>query len=364
MKSVVEKKMKSVVAIVFLALMFTSCQKEDFELSSDANDMFHVKNGDYLIPVMVRGNTASKKILLYIQGGPGYSSLDFALVDYPEWKNSLEIDYAVAYYDQRGTGNRQGNFSQGDLVLSTWVEDLNKVALFLEKAYGAEIIMMGHSFGGDLMYRYMVAKGDAAVPSKYISIDSPVTTDSDADTLRWAFRREFLFNTANLEISRGKRISQWNEVLQWLSVTPELKKVDGDNPYQLWNQWNAYVDKLIYVDYPEKPVKIKDYMNLVFTSNYNVLANLNGNYSEKVVSRILDEEENDFLMNKLPLIQNQKILVIGGRYDDICPPEELAYVFSQIGSPQKTLKIIDYAGHTSFIDQPTEFYNIIKEFVQ
>ena len=69
-------------------------------------------------------------------------------------------------------------------------------------------------------------------------------------------------------------------------------------------------------------------------------------------------------MNKLPLIQNQKILVIGGRYDDICPPEELAYVFSQIGSPQKTLKIIDYAGHTSFIDQPTEFYNIIKEFVQ
>jgi pimeloyl-ACP methyl ester carboxylesterase len=54
-------------------------------------------------------------------------------------------------------------------------------------------------------------------------------------------------------------------------------------------------------------------------------------------------------MNKLPLIQNQNILVIGGRYDDICPPEELAYVFNQIGSSQKTMSIIDYAGHTPFV---------------
>ena len=356
--------LKSVLIVVFLSTLFASCQNEDFELRSDTNETFHVKNGDYVIPVLVRGNTASKKILLYIQGGPGYASLDFAKVDYPGWKNSLEVDYAVAYYDQRGTGNKQGNFSQGDMVLSTWIEDLHKVALFLEKAYGAEIIMMGHSFGGDLMYRYILEKGDSTVHSKYIAIDSPVTTDSDADTLRWDFRREFLFNTANLEISRGKRIPEWNEVLQWLSVTPEIKKLEGDDPYQLMNQWNAYVEELIYVDYPEKAVKIKDYLKIVFASNYNVLAYLNSGYTETVVSRILDEEEDDFLMAKLPLIQKQKILVIGGRYDDICPPEELAYVFNQIGSAQKSMSIIDYAGHTPFVDQSSEFYTIIRQFVQ
>lgn len=357
-------KLKSVLAIVCLALLFSSCSKEDFELSSSANDLFHVKNGDYLIPVLVRGNTASKKILLYIQGGPGYASLDFAKVDYPEWKNSLENDYAIAYYDQRGTGNKQGNFSQGDLVLSTWIEDLHKVALFLEKAYGAEIIMMGHSFGGDLMYRYIIEKGNSAVPVNYISIDAPVTTDSDADTLRWDFRREFLLNTANLEISRGTRIPEWNEVLQWLSVTPEIKKIPGDDPYQLFNQWNKYVEELINVDYPEKPVSVQDYMNIVFTSNYNILAYLKSKYLENVVSMILDEEENDFLMNKLPLIQNVNILVIGGRYDDICPPEELVYVFDKIGTSEKTLEIIDYAGHTPFTDQPNNFYTAITQFVQ
>jgi len=359
-----EIKIKSLLPIICIALISNSCQKDAFEFSSNANDMFHVKNGDYMIPVLVRGNTASKKILLYIQGGPGYASLDFAKVDFPQWKNSLENDYAIAYYDQRGTGNKQGNFSQGDIVLSTWIEDLHKVSLFLKKAYGAEIIMMGHSFGGDLMYRYMIAKAGSAVPSKYISIDSPVTTDSDADTLRWVFRREFLFNTANLEISRGKRISQWNEVLQWLSVTPEIKKLTGDNPYQLMKQWNTYVEDLIYVDYPEKSVKVKDYLNIVFTSNYNILPYLNSKYTEAQVSRILDEEENDFLMNKLPLIQNQNILLIAGRYDDICPPEELDFVFNQIGAVQKTMKIIDHAGHTPFVNQPNEFYSIIKQFVQ
>jgi pimeloyl-ACP methyl ester carboxylesterase len=353
-----------VMIIACVVTCLTSCQQDDFELTAKANETFHIKNGDYLIPVSVRGNTASKKILLYVQGGPGYASLDFAKVDYSEWRNSLEVDYAVAYYDQRGTGNKQGNFTQGATALTTWIEDLHKVATFLEKAYGAEIIMMGHSFGGDLTLRYMIAKGDNAIPTKYISIDAPVTTDSDADTLRWKFRREFLYNTAHLEISRGKRVGEWTNVLQWLATVPEIKKIEGDNPYQLMRQWNTYVEELIYPDYPEKLATVKNYMTIAFASNYNPLAYLNSTYTDEVGDQLQEEEERDFLMPKLSQINNQQILLLGGRYDDICPPEELTYIFSQITSSQKEMKIIDYAGHTPFIDQPTEFFEAVKNFVQ
>lgn len=48
--------------------------------------------------------------------------MDFATIDYPGWKNTLEKDYAIAYYEQRGTGNRQGNFSLGESVLDTYVK--------------------------------------------------------------------------------------------------------------------------------------------------------------------------------------------------------------------------------------------------
>jgi pimeloyl-ACP methyl ester carboxylesterase len=365
-----DKKKDSSLRIGFLGFLifataFSSCSKRDFEISSNAHDFMHVKNGDYNIPVLVRGNTAGKKILLYIQGGPVINSLDFAEVDYPGWKSSLEKSYAVAYYDQRGTGNLNGNFSQGQSVLTTWIDDLHKVAAFLQKAYDADVIMLGHSFGGLLMYRYMIDKGTDAIPVKFISVSSPVTTDADTDTLRWKFRREFLLNTANLQISRGVKLNEWNQVLSWLSVTPAIKKINGNDPYQLFKQWNQYVEELVYSTYPQKEVKARDYLNIIFSSSYNPLpAFLKGNYRDELITRILLEEEQNDLMPMLPLINYQSLLMITGRYDDICVPEELTYAYNKISSPNKRMKIIDYSGHYPFIDQPTQFNQEVKLFLQ
>jgi pimeloyl-ACP methyl ester carboxylesterase len=358
-------KKNTLIAILVMAITLPSCSKKDFEISQNANNLFHVKNGSYLIPVQVRGNTAGKKIILYIQGGPGINALDFAAVDYPGWKKTLEKDYAVAYYDQRGMGNMQGNFSQGQNVLSTWVEDLHQVAAFLKKAYNADITMLGHSFGGSLMYRYMISKGNSGIPVKYISASAPVTTDADTDTLRWTFRREFLYNTANLETVRGKNISRWNEVLQWLSVTPVIKKLPGNDPYKLMIQWNKYVEELVSSEYPEKSPEIKDYLKAVFSSSYNPLpAYLTGKYREDLIDRIISEEEQDVLMPKLQQISNQNLLILTGRYDDICPPEELNYIYGKITSGLKKMSIIDYAGHEPFTNQPAAFFNEIKLFIQ
>ena len=99
-----------------LTMIVVSCSKQDFTGKPKAKDLFHVKNGDYLIPVAGKGNTASKKILLYIQGGPGINSLDFANIDYAGWGNTLEKEYALSYCYQTGTGNVQGNFTQGENV--------------------------------------------------------------------------------------------------------------------------------------------------------------------------------------------------------------------------------------------------------
>ena len=227
-----------IIAVFCTALIFTSCQKEDFSISTNTDELLHIKNGDYLIPVLVRGNTASKKIFLFVQGGPGSNTLDFAEIDYPGWKNTLEKEYAIAYYDQRGTGNRQGNFSLDQISMDSYIDDLHKIATFLHSAYDAEIIMMGHSFGGQLMYRYMLAHITDGIPNKYISVDGTATNDKDP--LRWEFRREFLYNTANLEISNGKNVNEWNEVLTWLSVRPTIETNEDKD------QWNDYVEQLVY----------------------------------------------------------------------------------------------------------------------
>lgn len=358
------------IAALCMALLLASCQKDAFEIGSNTNDMFHVKNGDYLIPVLVRGNTASKKIILFIDGGPGNNTLDFAKIDYPNWKNTLESEYAVAYYDQRGTGNSQGNFTFGTSIYDTYTQDLHKVAEFLQKAYDADITMLGHSFGGGLMYEYMIRYGGSAIPTKYISSNGPATTDSKSDTLRWKFRRDFLYNTANLEISRNTNVNEWNEVLQWLSITPEIKIIDGDDPYNLMNQWNKYVEDLVYVYYDEKSPKIRDYLKVMFLSSYNPFPAYLSEKDRDLIAALFGAEDDlgynngSQLMNRLSQINDQPILLLTGRYDDVCPPEELNYIFDQISSPLKQIHIIDYAGHEIYTHQSTEFFNTIKSFVQ
>jgi pimeloyl-ACP methyl ester carboxylesterase len=358
-----KSKSKFLTLLALSGLLLISCQ-DDFEISSEATNYFHVKNSDYPIPVLVRGNTASRKIILYIQGGPGYSSLDFAKVDYPGWKGTLEKDFAVAYYDQRGTGNKQGNFELGDNALNTWVNDLHAVASFLKAAYRADVIMMGHSFGGNLMYRYMIAKGSNGAADQYISLNAPVTTDNDDDQDRWRLRREFLENTANLEISRNSRVSKWNQVKEWLAKTPVIYKTNSKNPYELMDQWNRYVEELVYVDYQEKKPRIKDYFNVIFFSNYNPMAHLvNSGFTWDVADRISEEARKEPITNRLGEIDHQSLLMITGRYDDICPPEELEFAYNKVSSSKKEMSIIDYAGHDSYVHQSFRFRDLVKQFI-
>ena len=358
-------KLLSLFGVLLSLLLLTSCNKQSFSISTDVDDYFHVQNQDYEIPVWVKGNTSSKKIILFIEGGPGANSMDFATIDFGQWEATLEQDYAIAYYDQRGTGNHQGNFDQGEVILDTWVSDLHAVAAFLKVAYDAEIIMYGWSFGGGLMYRYILEKGDDAIPVKYISSDAPVTTDAESDTLRWKFRREFLYNTALLEISRNNNVGEWEEVLDWLALHQEIIELEGDDQYLLFDQWNEYIETLVYKYYPGYSPDVHDFMSVIFNSPYNpITAYLYSNYNDDLVTAILQEEEDFQLMQQLNKIDSESILIITGRYDDICPPEELQYIYDQISSPNKQMQIIDYAGHEVFTAQPTIFYDIVKSFIQ
>lgn len=239
------------------------------------------------------------------------------------------------------------------------------VSAFLKKAYGAEIIMMGHSFGGGLTLRYMIHYGEQGIPEKYISLNGPVTTDESSFVLRWQFRRDFLLNSANLEISRGNNVEQWNEVLIWLNANPLIEKISGDEPYKLLNQWNNYVEELYDVYYGERDLKFKDYMQ-IFRTPYNAFAIWVLILVEMINlgSLILKDEEGYEMINKLAAIDHQKVLLVTGRFDDICVPEELHYVYDQIPSPLKQIEVVDYAGHEIFTHQPEKLNQIIKAFIQ
>lgn len=348
-----------IAAIVLLSGVFfipTSCNK-DFELSTSSNDFFHILYDGYYLPVMVRGNTSSHKILLFVQGGPALNTLDFARIDYPGWKNTLEKDYAIAYYEPRGMGNRQGTFDLNDISIDKYLEDIHQVATILKSKYNAEVDLLGHSYGGYLTYQYILKFGNEGIVNKYIVADGPATTDFDT-TLRWSFRHEFLVNEANEAIAMGNDVAAWQEILTWCNDHPVL---DTEEEFR---QWNMYVEDYIYVNYPEKVPGIRDYLAVLFFSSYNPLtAILNGSVATTVEDNLVAGEQSSNLIGRISAV-DKPILILTGRHDDVCPPEEADYIFNNISSTDKTKYIIPDAGHESYNDQPEEFRNVIVDFVK
>jgi pimeloyl-ACP methyl ester carboxylesterase len=351
-------------SLTSLLLLFTACKKTPFKKESQSEEFFHIQCNNYAAPLLVRGNTTSEKIILYIQGGPGLNTLDFALTDYPEWKDNLEKDYALAYYDQRGTGNRQDNINLDDISIDTYVDDLHQVASFLQKAYDAEITFLGHSFGGILIYHYLLKYGDDGIATNYITLNAPAT--SDEDQIRWEFRRDFLYNTAQSEIAQGIAVTQWQEVLQWLDEHPVIQKLEGtDDPWRDIRQWNQYVNDLIVEKYPLKGAKAGDYVSILFNSPYNLFpAYLNNPKTiDEVTDRLFEDMYEAEIITKLDQIE-QPLLLITGRHDDICPPEELEYMMDHLGSNQNQLIILENASHDSFLHQKEAFINAINNYIQ
>ena len=348
--------MKSFIFILSVWILFSSC-KEDIQLSPETNDHFHLEEAGAYIPVLVRGNTASGKVLLYIQGGPGLNTLDFAYVDYPNWQQSIEKSYAVAYYDQRGMGISQGNYKLESIGLDQYLTDLRKVVQLIQNRYpGVEVYLMGHSWGGWLSYLYLQRFNSQPLVAGAIAMNAPFTTDNN--DIQWTFRRDYLQNIALDNIEQNLDISHWEEVMDWLQQHSQL------NTPELRRQWNIYVYDWGKQFEVEVPITGGDFLKVLFASSYNPFPGLlDFDKAESVSLKLFESMKGINLLESLDQIQ-APILLITGRYDDIAPPEELEYGFERIGSDSKKLIVLPDAGHDSYLNQPEMFRQALDEFIK
>ncbi|MEZ4848515.1 MAG: alpha/beta hydrolase [Bacteroidia bacterium] len=341
---------------ITLLFLLSSCGN-NLSLSPEANDRFHLEADGAYLPIMVRGNTSSNKILLYIQGGPGLNTLDFAYVDYPNWKNNIEKDYAVAYFDQRGLGNSQGNYSLDDINIDQFLKDIYQIVQLLQHRYpDAEIYLMGHSWGGWMTYLYSYTFRENPLIKGAIALNAPFTTDQN--DIRWTFRRDFLLNISEEFIAEGVKVDYWAEVKAWIELHPTLSTPEEQR------QWNIYANGGVAEFEAEVQIGVRDYAKVLFGSSYNVFPSLlDINKADSVTRRLFRDARDINALDHLNQI-TVPILLVTGRYDDIAPPEELVYGIELIGSEVKRLEILPDAGHDSFINQPEMFREILKDFLE
>src|SRR5665213_828952 len=188
--------MKRLLPILLIFILIASCKKDAGHLSSDANEIFWLSNAGADMPVWVKGNTASKIMILFLHGGPGEGSYRYAGYQTDQlWKN-----YSVAYWDQCDAGAAAGNSNYSNLTLDQMIDDLEKLVSVIKYRYGndMEIFLMGHSFGGLLGSGFLVKNDNQTNIHGWIEVDGGHDY-TESNTLE----RQMLIDTGTSEIAKG-----------------------------------------------------------------------------------------------------------------------------------------------------------------
>lgn len=101
--------------------------------------------------VSVRGRHKDAPIILFLHGGPGFTSIPTSYVFMAPW----EEYFTVAQYDQRGAGKTYGANDpekiRPTMTMARMLDDAEEMAAWLRKTYGRDkIVLMGHSWGSIL----------------------------------------------------------------------------------------------------------------------------------------------------------------------------------------------------------------------
>lgn len=342
--------------LIALVALLNSCDK--FETATDSDTFFHVKMEGTELPVWVKGNTAFSKFIVYINGGPGLTSIDVAKADMFDWSSGLEENFAMVYYDQRGCGNAQGNIDESTLTISQYVNDLDAIIAVLNAKYqNPEIYLMGHSFGGFIGINYLLKNNNQNKIKGWISIDGAYNFDYD---LSWQYRRTFLINIANEEISKSNMINHWNAALEWANNNPVITTREQKN------EWRGFIGWPGEIIIPEETATLsaRQYLEIGFFSSYNPFpAYLSANL-EIVNDKLNEDAEGKNMINEVSGVTLPSLL-IWGRYDDLIVPEEGQDVFTNFGTAQndKYFVILPNSSHEPYISDPDNFKKAVIGFV-
>jgi pimeloyl-ACP methyl ester carboxylesterase len=330
--------------IFFLPLLFVGCKKEFTGLSANANEIFWVTNNGADMPVMVKGNTLSKTIILIVHGGPGDGSYDYA--DYKTAR--LREKYAVAFWDQRNAGSASGNNNLNKLSLPQMINDLEVVVKALKFRYqGAGIFLYAHSFGGLLAAGYLVKDSNQNQIKGWIEIDGahnyPLCNSSS---------RKMLIDTAQSEIKKGNYVSQWQTILSYCTSHDPLSS------YEISSQTESYahlaenymgIKQTNSLSFAEDPSdQLVNYFNLYHTSSGNDF--------------LRSLESTDF-SDQLYKIEIPSLL-LWGQFDFTVPPDVGEDGLENLGSFYKKLVLFRHSGHHPMETDTDLVENEIMSFIE
>lgn len=227
-------------ALLALAAIFAvSCTKPVYQ----AEDNLRLRHKGADMPIWVRGNLESGKIVLFLHGGPGECAMCLR-----EYFSRVEEEVAVAYWDQRIAGSASGNADPALLTYPQFAEDLEMAVRLLKQQYpAAKIFLLGHSFGVEMGWQFLTTGNNQDLVNGFIALDGTYSTYHWLQRVReWAIREARAQNDAEAEQYMSDLAltrDNMRSVVKWGEWYPRMFRLganpvwpSGDKGYT-WRQW-------------------------------------------------------------------------------------------------------------------------------
>ena len=340
--------MKKIIYSILIISILVACQKEQISMSTDAHDVFFLKEDGVSIPIQVHGNVASKKMLVIIHGGPG--GLDLAYRNKYVIEN-VEKEFAVVYFDQRFAGASQGNNPNADVSL--FKSDVKKVLQLLKSRYGndTKLYLMGHSWGGFLTPYFLQDGTNQDMVKGWIQVDGAHNYYKN-DSLT----KEMLLLYGNKEIVANRNNEKWQEIVDYCNAHAY------NESFEVGTQLNSYAGVTESYITAIKPPEGGTFS--ILTGNNVPLTATVSNLVVSVFIKKIDRQA-----YSVPISENlYKIklptLLLWGRHDFVCPIGLKDDIKKNIGSTDVSEKIFEQSGHSPMDNETEAFWTMLVSWVK
>lgn len=342
--------MKRLCFFFSLIIIVSACT--DIQPELNAEDHFFLRSGGSVMPVFVNGNTESGVFIIYLHGGPGFTSLEA----YQSDENplvQLQKEYALVYWEQRCAGNSQGNCDYDKLSLSQYAGDLEKLILVLKDQYNEniKIFLMGHSWGGSLGIDFLSRGNNQDQIQGWIEVDGGHNVPRIS-----VLEREMINEIGSAQINLGNNVSKWEEYIREINL---LDLNDVDDVFELNRFARRSEDLMEQVDSISDPISTFSIGDYFFSPLSPDAMAQNG---QRTIDALREELVKLDLSDQTTFISIPSLL-IWGKFDFRVPPVFGIEAFGRYGSSEKEILIFDNSGHFPQWNEPDRFFSEVSAFI-
>lgn len=341
------------IILIFIAIgtiRIINAKKNSISQPNGIQENTYVEIGGIEQYLQIRGEDKNNPVILWLHGGPGFP-LTY-LSSY--YQKDLEADYTIVCWEQRGCGRTYyQNSDNGELTIERLVTDMDELVDYLcERFQKDKIIIMGQSWGTVLGMEYLnenpqkvaayfgVGQVTDFKQGKIHAAQTAIQKSSDKDALLLENYIQSFQETGCIDELNVKELEQM--------ILLSLKHLKGNGELSPMKQ--------MYIAVTSPEFSRNDLKWFLTASNSENIMNCQKELVEYMYF--------DFNVEKMSDEYFIPICFIQGESDWITPTDMVKSYYDTISANSKKFIVIDNAGHTPFLDNPEQFCNEVRQFLE